>query len=407
MTANDHETPFFEKHREICAAANLLQEALRRALHEIFPAETSTRAVGRRLGIDKTLGWQTLRIANAPDPATVLAALPGDRGLNLLLEGLAREGASRDAVALLGRRADELRSIFERLGSSPREVLAIASGGLDATSRKRTLHRMLKLQYESSVAIRGEAGAAEYVAWIVTRAAKDPSLVTLVSLFMVCGLRTIRPLGPRIVYRGSGVASGVETGDYSEKRYGPMPLLVPPASSPDLDRCGLEFKQTPHGRFVLANPDSHPDGSLTLGFAERLEAVGSLHRSPTDRTGEVATQIALPIRHHYFDVLFDTSLPEVEPAAALYFSSAQGVEHGRYAELRRFTGEVEGRLVRSLALPASSDVDPERHRALLEHGASLVDRSLGAFRCYRVHLEYPPTYTRAVVRWLLPDPPKA
>lgn len=82
------------------------------------------------------------------------------------------------------------------------------------------------------------------------------------------------------------------------------------------------------------------------------------------------------------------------------------VEHGEYAELRRFAGEVEGRFVRSLSLPASAGVDAERHLALLEHGASLVGRPLDAFRCYRMHIAYPPAYTRAVVRWLLPEKPR-
>lgn len=409
MTSTTPTQTFVEKHREIAAATMALQAALQETLGQIFRGDKSARSIARRLSIDKTLGWQTLRVATSPDVATILAALPGERGFLSLIDAIEKQGVSATAIESLRAARTALWKIFERFGSSPREILAIASGGLDDARQRRALNRMLKLQFESSVAIRGEVAAAEVAAWFVTPSKQDPSLATLAGLYMVTGLRTIRPLGPRIIYRGATVASGVETSDFAAVEIGrgdSMPFLVPQASSPGLDHGGLTLKSTPRGRFVLADPDSHPDGMLTLGFADRFEAVGSIYRTESDRTGELASQLALPVKHFFFDVFLDKSMPAVEPTASLYFSAAQGIEHGEYAELRRFTGEVEGRFVRSLALPASAGVDAERHRALLEHGASLAGRPLDAFRCYRMHLTCPPTYTRAVVRWLLPEKPR-
>lgn len=400
--------PFVEKHREIAAATLALQAALQQALGQIFPTDKSARSIARRLSIDKTLGWQTLRVATSPDVATILASLPGERGFLSLIDAIEKQGVSAKAIESLRGASTALWKIFERFGSSPREVLAIASGGLDAAAQRRTLNRMLRLAYEAAVTIRGEAAAAEAAAWFVTPSKQDPSLATLAGLYMVTGLRTIRPLGPRIVYRGASVATGVETSDFAAVEIGrgkTMPFLVPQASSPTLDPGSLTMESTPRGRFVLADPDAQPDGTLTLGFADRFESVGSIHRTESDRTGELASQLALPVKHFFLDVFFDKSMPAVEPTAALYFSAAQGIEYGEYAELRRFTGEVEGRFVRSLPLPASSGMDVERHLALLEHGARLVGRPLDAFCCYRLHLTYPPSYTRAVVRWLLPEKP--
>ncbi len=42
---------------------------------------------------------------------------------------------------------------------------------------------------------------------------------------------------------------------------------------------------------------------------------------------------------------------------------------------------------------------------MLEHGAAMIDRPLEAFRCFRMPVAHPPTLTRAVVKWLLPDAP--
>lgn len=406
----DRPMSFANKHREICAAAIELQADLKRALDEIVPGERGARSIARRLSIDKNLGWQMLRIVNSPDPAPILAALPGKLGLRAMIDALTKHGASDAAIRALHASVAGIQDKVERLGASPREIVAIASGGLETEHQRRTLQRMLKLHFESTVAIRGETAAAEASAWIVTPSKQDPALATLAGLYMVTGLRTIRPLGPRIIYRGATVASGVATSDFAAVEVGrgqSIPFLVPQASSPDLDRESLALKSTPRGQFILADPDTQPDGLLTLGFADRFEAVGSIHRTETDRTAEVSCQLALPVKHVFLDLLYDKSMPAVEPSASLYFSAAQGIEHGEYAELRRFTGEVEGRFVRSVKLPASSGMDVERHLALLEHGASLVGRPLDAFRCYRMHLIYPPTYTRAVVRWLLPEKAKA
>lgn len=44
---------------------------------------------------------------------------------------------------------------------------------------------------------------------------------------------------------------------------------------------------------------------------------------------------------------------------------------------------------------------------MLEHGAALVDRLLDAFRGFRMRIADLPTFTRAVVRWLLPEAPES
>ncbi|MDG1360060.1 MAG: hypothetical protein P8P71_06430 [Phycisphaerales bacterium] len=158
---------------------------------------------------------------------------------------------------------------------------------------------------------------------------------------------------------------------------------------------------------VLADPDLHPDGELTLTFADLIEDVGPGHATPDAPTGQVGVHVPIPVRNFYLDVLFDESIPAANPAAALYFAAAERVEYGEHAELRRFNGEIDARFVRALKLPKSSKVDPARHAAMLEHGAALIDRPLDAFRCFRMHIAYPPTFTRAIVRWLLPEPPES
>jgi hypothetical protein len=397
---------FAEKHREISEAAGALQLALRDAIGEILPAEFSSRSLARGLGLDKSLGWQAHRIALSADPAAVLSALPGERGVSLLLEALANRGASEASVARVRAAAGALRAIVKRSGASTRELRAIAAGGLDSDAQRKHLARAQKSQFESSVAIRGESVETQVGTYLVVPSKRDPSLITLVALYFVAGHKTVRPLGPRIVYRGvtsypdHAAWERQKSNEFDLERF---PALVPAASSPRLDRAGLEVKKTQNGWFVLADPDQHPAKSLTLGFCETIEEIGSVHRTEGDRFGELAMQVSSPLRDAYVDVLFDKSLPTVEPSPAMYFAAINGLEHGEYRELRRFSGEFHGGFVDSPRVSMHSRPDAARYAKLLAHGASLVGRKPGDFRCYRAHMLHPPMLTRAVVRWLLPE----
>ncbi|MAC19553.1 MAG: hypothetical protein CMJ23_07780 [Phycisphaerae bacterium] len=402
---------FARKHHDISKAAQSLHESLRDAFAEFLRGDAGGRSVARRLGVDKMLGWQAHRIATAPDPATIISALPGERGMTLLIEALVAAGVSDVAVERVTTTAAELRRIFERSNASRQEITAIAAGGLDSAAQQRHQAKVKKAHFDSTVALRGEVANAMVSTWFVTPAKADPAHLSLVSLNMKDGLRTIRPMGPRLVHRGTKVDVEAESLNWSRldasAKANPIPSLVPAASTPNLDGDVVQVVSKETATLVLADPDLHPDGALTLTFADLIDDVGSMHAQPDMRTGQVGVHVSIPIRHLYLDVLFDESLPAVDPAAALYFAAAERVEYGEHAELRRFNGDIDGRFVRTARLPKSSKVDPALHKAMLEHGAALIGRPLDAFRCFRMHIAYPPTFTRAIVKWLLPEAPES
>lgn len=399
-------TPTFqEKHRDLAKAAESLRSALNDALSGVLVGERGTRSLGRRLGIDKMLASQALRIAAATDAPDILSALPGERGTRTLVDGLKRAGASAAAVAAIESALAELHRNLRNLDASSLQVSAMAAGGRDAAAQQRHLAKMQKLQFESGVALRGEVADAMVVSWFVAPSRRDPSLVTLASLDMTVAFRTLRWLGPRLVHRGVSVDHDREAGDWSaidRMQRNPIPSLVASASTPDLGPGVVEAKEGSTGTLVLADPDAHPSRSLTLTFAELLEAVGPFHATPAHRTGELSSQIPFPIRQLWFDVLLDRTLPPIEPTAALFFSATQGVEYGEFAELQRFHGKIESGFTRTTALPATAKVDRELHERMLAHGAAMVGRPLDAFRCFRMHIDFPPSQSRAVVRWNLP-----
>lgn len=398
-------TTFDEKHREIARSAELLQSALKQALSEIQVGENSARSLARQLGVDKMLGSQAMRIAAATDTPDILSALPGERGTRTLMEGLKRAGAGANTVAKLESAVVELYRAFEQLNASPLQISAMAAAGRGTAAEQRHLAKMQKLYFESGIALRGEMADAIVVTWFVTPSKKDASLITLASLDMTVGFRTLRWLGPRIVHRGVSVDHDCEAGDWStvdQMKSNSIPALVASASTPDIGLGVVEAKRTQSGTLVVADPDAHTSRALTLTFAEKLEAVGPFHATPEQRTGELSSQISFPVRQLYFDVMLDRTLPAIEPTAALFFSATRGVEYGEFADLQRFHGRIDAQFVRSTALPAASKVDSKLHAKMLAHGAAMMDRPLEAFRCFRMHIPYPPSPSRAVVRWNLP-----
>merc|ERR1711965_519155 len=260
-------------------------------------------------------------------------------------------GVSDVAVERVTTTAAELRRIFERSNASRQEITAIAAGGLDSAAQQRHQAKVKKAHFDSTVALRGEVANAMVSTWFVTPAKADPDHLSLVSLNMKDGLRTIRPMGPRLVHRGTKVDVEAESLNWSRldasAKANPIPSLVPAASTPNLDGDVVQVVSKETATLVLADPDLHPDRALTLTFADLIDDVGSMHAQPDMRTGQVGVHVSIPIRHLYLDVLFDESLPAVDPAAALYFAAAERVEYGEHAELRRFNGDIDGRFVRT------------------------------------------------------------
>jgi len=402
-------TTFLDKHRDISEAAMVLQAAMRRAILAVVSHETGARSLARRLSVDKMIGWQAQRIASATDAATVLSALPGERGMAILLKAIEQHGGGQAAAETVRRAEAGLRSVFEQTGATSREIRAIAAGGLDSSSQRRHLEQARKSLYEATVAVRGETVSAEVAAWFVLPSRNDPSLATLLALYMATGLRTLRPLGPRpvysgtLTYRGKDAWERLQTDPSDRTR---LPWLVPEASSPNLDRNTVSMIETQNGRLVIADPDQHPSKSLTLGFADLIEGIGSLYESQDDRDAELGVNLLTPMKRLQVDVFLHESLPPIEPRAALYFIGGLGLEHGVHRELRRVSGEFEGKFVRSPEASIPPQVDAARYLKLIEHGTKLVGHPLSSFRCFRAVMSHPPVYTRAVVKWLLPPAPR-
>lgn len=161
MSQPPRATPAFdEKHRDIARAAAALQRCLNLALTEVVVGERGARSIARRLGIDKMLGSQAMRIASGTDAADILSAMPGGRGAKTLIESLKVAGAHPSTIAALERAIADLQGIIASLNVSPLQLSAMAASGRDSEAQERQLAKAQKLYFESGAALRGEMADA-------------------------------------------------------------------------------------------------------------------------------------------------------------------------------------------------------------------------------------------------------
>ena len=285
--------------------------------------------------------------------------------MSLLVEAFAKSGCDAAIVEALREAAKQLRGALNDTGATAKEIRAIAAGVLDTETQRRHFEQSMKALHESTVAVRGE---------VSRRKLRHGSS---------CRLARIR------------------RSDRSR-----IPWMVTEACSPKIGQDMVEMLEAPNGFLVTADPDLHPTRRLTLGFADLIEGIGSLYETETDREAELSMQLVMSMKRLQIDIFLHESLPPIEPQLALYFVGGLGLEHGKHRELRRVAGEFEGRFIRSPGTSIAAQVDGDRYLKLLEHGAEIAGHPLDAFRCFRIPIAYPPTYTLAVVRWLLPTKPR-
>ena len=87
-----------------------LQEALRQSLAAVNVAKPGPTAIGKRLGLDKTIAWKIGRITKARTPLEALQYVPGDQGTRIVLEAFSRAGCSKPLQRELSQAFDELGS---------------------------------------------------------------------------------------------------------------------------------------------------------------------------------------------------------------------------------------------------------------------------------------------------------
>ncbi len=107
--------------------ARELRDACRAALDATVSDPAVARAVGRELGIDKTLAWKLVTISRAEPAAEALATLPGRRGWTAIIDALDAGPSTPTPGAAVRRAVEHLEAEAANRGLSRAALRSMAA----------------------------------------------------------------------------------------------------------------------------------------------------------------------------------------------------------------------------------------------------------------------------------------
>ena len=376
----------------ITAAALELHRALRDALERVIPSMDGARACGRALGLRRHLGWQVYAIARTSDHATVMRAMPKDRGWKLVLQALEGGGCQTKQLNAL---REAIRGMEAALGAGAKDLPALraaAAGALDTAAQRTAMLRARTNATRANAVLHG-VGVKTYLSSFLIGPVGADGSVGMAAATSIHGIRRTRPGAAWPIYytleahdQGQP-ARGVAT---MKHRLRGIPPLVRDLSSPAADERCLRMHRDGETLMVeLLDRGPASTEPLDLAFVEHLERVVTLKEAhgkwrllflmttPTDRT--------------VTEVWFHRSVKlATDPSAALMSSPNLNrrvlAEHG----LERLPLEASAVPVARPLLPAALRKHSAVHAELLSRGAKRLGAPIEEFVGFQLDVPNPP-----------------
>lgn len=400
---------------EVIEAADALRAATRAVVAPLVKVDDGARACARTLGLDKSLGWKIHQIAFCTETVEALAAMPGSRGWEIALQGLASAGADEESIV----RVRAAHTAFERAlveGRIDRKTLAGMVAALaDNDTGRRQILRMRKSATESSALLYGAHMVARIGAYLVMPSRSKPGFVDLAALTILEGIERRRPGNPWPIYTpmfrhptGSLAMQFASELEIDSDVKGGLGSVVRSLSSPDLGRDEVAPSAIPGSRAITFLSRSANRGApLRLAFAESLPAAGSAYATPGDEEVYLGLPPGTPCDMAVFDVLIHRdvargsdpesrySLRQINSSSGPDEISAAMHEHNELPVDAEVTRPDSLRLVGMLA-SANSAYEELVGRAVQAFGLRASD-----FGIFRTAVEYPPVPGMLITSWRL------
>ncbi|MCB1218924.1 hypothetical protein KDL44_16195 [bacterium] len=385
-------------------------ERLRGVLIEAYQAlgvdPGSPREASRQLKLDKTLSWKLSRIINEEAPSRVAANIPGAAGIRIALDALEGAGAQPQLLERV-RHAFEGFDEMVEIHSGDKANLELMLDSMASTGSDR-LEKSRKLAYQGNSGIWGVQASTRLACHIIAPNRENPALLDYAQLSGFCDFQRLRSANgwPILAIRGfndDGTPAGVNLTPIDRDFDPELPLLMRRFCRGDMsqlqlvtDRRGVIYELTtgPVGRTGLFSP--------YFGYVDR--AALTRYRDEHNHLGELLCIISTPVEALVLDLIVHKDIArEIQPPRPLVYGRASGEldEH----ELRddrtllpikdtpRHLGGDSPTLATPL-IPGYAD--------MARHVFRELERDLGDFTGWRLHLPFPPLPSTVALRFELP-----
>ncbi|MGH7131035.1 MAG: hypothetical protein ACREJO_03725 [Phycisphaerales bacterium] len=392
------------------AAAGVLGE-LQRSIAELLeaaPGETGRAAdVERAFGVDYKLAWQVYRIATAASPLAAGANVPARVSVERLLKSAARRKIPAAVVGRVLRAFEDYERLVDAHAGDRAGLDAMIGAYLPDEQEKQELVTK-QAAYRAMSQIKGLDAEAELTANLLYPSADGVS-VDRVSLQGHFGQRRLRPK----------VGIGFWTASMMRPDQVPLTLSGEPCDGP-MSAWLPEFCSAPSLRFEVARADGVQfywvEGE-EVGLRSAVDLVmaeyrpGTMKRYRRDdgvRDTGVFDVMDCPTRRLTLDVFVHKDVyAGVTPELAIYDAAVFGLVRGSGDPVRehhrlRMIESIQP-IVGGLAHAGLGHV--ARYIEMLEYVCAKRGWDPGAFRGYRLDVQYPVYGAQYVVKFELPQAP--
>ena len=395
----------FEEH--YVAAVHGLQDGLDALLRSVGADPGQPQEVARQLGLHRNLTWKVSRLVRAEDPFSIYPQIPGESGMRILLEALAKARADGAAIDRVKAAVLEFERMLEiHAGDRTSLELMLDSMASDATTEPLETSR--KLAFRGNSGILGIQAKVRLRTMILAPSRKDESLTDVAQITGLLGLRRLRadaamPLFERMYYKddGSPMPQHLQMNLEDPPADDPQSLLMPTYCTSPMP----PIRTTETERSVLYELGAGPVGNrgtsnLVFGHAS-LAVAPRFAREPGEHC-ECGTDIHAPVEHLLVDVLIHRDL----------------VSDPKF-DVQVLRGDVHAYVGgRSSPLPCPEtlrDLGQRRLRLATPHfpeypdlvvrAMRTLDRTKDEFQGVRFEMTHPPTPSFVLMRYPLPTAP--
>lgn len=401
--------PIFQRESEFAAAAVVRLRAAQSAMTELLDdaglGGARPTAVGRTLGLDKTLAWKVARFIEDSDPVDAAKHIPGTGGVEIVLRAAVDFGVAPKHVDAVRDADRALREFVEQHAGDRRTFEAMLAG---VARDERVDLEERKAFFRAGSAIWGVRAKSQFLMLALRPSEDDDSVVDSMELSGYENFERLRKDVPWLVRRlHVSTPTGEDASMLRRSALDPAGVGV---------RGGLplmtEFCSQP---FVEIQPFVGPDGAvfdeIAPGRVGRDAAttcvMGEAHHAGLPRYhaegndfGRYVLGVRTPVEAVVLDVLMHESLTNFGPMESYVAAAVEGRPRPgptQWEETRTLVQEVAP--AKELGSPpVLRTTRVSRYSEMARRAFELRGWSMDEFRGYRVEMAFPPAPCELALR---------